>query len=94
MTKGRVSLPCASGGWWREPQVPPLRFAPVGMTIHILVGDASSQENFHAKKSQPLGMTKGRATLPLRAVAEQKPFFIPLVTGSSISSKAEFSATC
>jgi hypothetical protein len=31
-------LPRASVGWWREPQVPPLRFAPVGMTIHILIG--------------------------------------------------------
>jgi hypothetical protein len=37
MTKGRATLLCASVGWWREQQVPPLRFAPVGMTIHILV---------------------------------------------------------
>jgi hypothetical protein len=31
----------------------PLRYAPVGMTIHILVRDASAQEDCHAdKKSQ------------------------------------------
>ena len=30
-----------------EPTVAPLRFASVGMTIHILVRDASAQENCH-----------------------------------------------
>ena len=43
-------LPRESGGWLREQQVPPLRFAPVGMTIHILVRDASAQQNFHPDK--------------------------------------------
>jgi hypothetical protein len=58
MTKVRVILPCVSGGWLREPQVPPLRFAPVGMTIHIVVRDASTQEKLLSrKKSQTLGMT-------------------------------------
>src|SRR5580698_6389066 len=46
------------GGWWREQQVPPLRYAPVGMTIHIWVWDASAKENCHPdKKSQTLRMT-------------------------------------
>jgi hypothetical protein len=65
MTRGREELPGASGGWLREPQVPPLRFAPVGMTIHIVVRDASTQEKLLSrKKSQTLGMTKGRVVLP------------------------------
>jgi hypothetical protein len=34
----------------KKPQVPPLRCAPVGMTIHILVGDSSAQENIHPEK--------------------------------------------
>jgi hypothetical protein len=33
MTKGRAMLPCASVGWSRELQIPPLRCASVGMTI-------------------------------------------------------------
>src|ERR1700721_740036 len=46
------------GGWWREQQVPPLRYAPVGMTIHIWVRVASAQENCHPdKKSQTLRLT-------------------------------------
>src|SRR5580698_9034749 len=86
------------GGWWREQQVPPLRYAPVGMTIHIWVRDASAQENCHpdkksqtlrmtpfsrglkniwsgaknakrSKKSQALGMTKGRGALSSGFVA-------------------------
>ena len=66
--------------WWREPQVPPLRYAPVGMTIHIGARDASAQENFvnSIEKSQALGMTKERAMLPWRAIARQKVFFITL----------------
>src|ERR1700683_3312075 len=70
-----ISILC----WWREQQVPirrrsgagsPLRCAPVGMTIHIWVRDASAQENCHPiKKSQTLGMTKGRVVLPLASYA-------------------------
>jgi hypothetical protein len=48
MTKGKAMLPCASGGWWRAQQVPPLRYAPVGMTIHIWVRDAIAQQNWPA----------------------------------------------
>ena len=79
----------------------PLRYAPVGMTIHIWVQDASAQEKLPSRKrsqalseasaslgrktfpgkirgrtsSASLGMTKGRATLPLREVAGQKGVF-------------------
>ena len=42
-------LPCASGGWRREPQFAPLRYAPVGMTIHIWVRDASTQERLSSE---------------------------------------------
>jgi hypothetical protein len=32
MTKERLALRLGFGYWWKEQQVPPLRFAPVGMT--------------------------------------------------------------
>ncbi len=47
-------LPCATGGWWREPQVPPLRFAPVGMTIYFEIDDFSRQLAF-CNKIVPTG---------------------------------------
>jgi hypothetical protein len=34
----------------REPQIPPLRYAPVGMTIHILQADTSAQEKSSSQK--------------------------------------------
>jgi hypothetical protein len=37
-----------------QPQVPPLRFASVGMTIHIWVRDASAQEKLSSEKSHKL----------------------------------------
>jgi hypothetical protein len=43
MTKERAVLHCGSYAGLREQQVPPLRFAPVGMTIHISLGDAGAQ---------------------------------------------------
>jgi hypothetical protein len=60
MTKGRVALPCASVGWWREPQIPPLRYAPVGMTIHIWQGRGYPRKIvIPNRKSQPPSTTEG-----------------------------------
>jgi hypothetical protein len=57
MGKGRVALSSALERSLTEQQVPPLRYAPVGMTIHIWVRDASAQENYHPdKKSQTPGV--------------------------------------
>ena len=44
----------------------PLRYAPVGMTIHILAGPRVPKKDCHRNKSQPLGMTKERVALPCR----------------------------
>src|ERR1700678_2689601 len=60
--------------WPKEPQVPPLRLAPV---------EKHSQERTAGPQISPLRcapveMTKGRAALPLSVVAEQKLFFITL----------------
>jgi hypothetical protein len=84
MTKGRAALPFPPVGWWREQQVPPLRCASVGMTIHIGAHDASAQENSVSsiKKSQALRMTKGRAALPSGfGDAEYQPQIPPLRSG-------------
>ena len=58
--------------WLREPQIPPLRFAPVGTTIHIMVRTRVPKKILIPKKSQSLGMTrmtKGRAALRFRLIA-------------------------
>ena len=54
MTKGRVALSLSVHWLMREPQVPPRRFAPVGMTIHIWVRNASVQEKLSSEKSHKL----------------------------------------
>src|SRR5580658_10781289 len=48
--KGEGGPSVESGCWLTEPQVPPLRFAPVGMTIHILVGVRVPKKNCHPDK--------------------------------------------
>jgi len=55
-------------GWTEKPQVPPLRFAPVGMTISFKVEGFASRESI--KSQGLLGMTKWRAELTQQAVIE------------------------
>ena len=42
MTKGRAALPSGVDDVGDQPQVPPLRYAPVGMTTHLQGDDAHS----------------------------------------------------
>jgi hypothetical protein len=58
----------------KEPQISPLRCAPVEK--HFQEGTAEPQ--ISPLRCAPVEMTKGRAVLPERVVAEQKPFFITL----------------
>src|ERR1700722_18785922 len=79
--------------WPKEPQVPPLRFAPV---------EKHSQERTAGPQISPLRfapveMTKGRAALPLSVVAEQSLLFITLggpkeIQGSVVEGPAVLSA--
>ena len=52
--KGEGSASIRIHCWDRETQVAPLRYAPVRMTIHIWVRDASAQEKLPSRKSHRL----------------------------------------
>jgi hypothetical protein len=62
MTKGRVALPFRFDAAEDEQQVPPLRYAPVGMTPLLGTG----KERVAGLWFIRFGMTKGRVALPFR----------------------------
>ena len=71
MTKGRAGASVEIGCWLTKQQVPPLRCAPIGMTIHILEGQTSCAFLYGKAHTQPCMMQGGRksgyAPVPRRA---------------------------
>jgi hypothetical protein len=72
-----------------KPQVPPLRFAPVGMTIYIFVRDASAQEKLSSRPEEswacgPPKVMKNTFCPPTALLGSiALPFVIPSVAEGS-----------
>src|ERR1700679_3482332 len=73
--------------WPKEPQVPPLRFAPVEK--HFQERTAGPQ--ISPLRYAPVEMTKGRAVLPARVVAERLGFAVACVEMCELSELSKLS---